>query len=214
MKFHGWIDLIKGKCSAQESLTLACLIFELVPFVVFHTWILSGACPSFTTWGKTGVSCDNFPLLYEFVPSWVTSWLIFVDIDGSGSDIEGSSDTIHIKDIDLEGSAVVDVYSGSGSGMEDDTVHGDPPYQHTPNRPGGHRPGGHQPGGHRPGGHQPGRHRPRPRPQTTHDITFVDPTKRPTYTFSKPKDTESGASSITTSVLLVTFTTAMLRWIL
>ena len=44
-------------------ITLACLIFELVPFVVFHTWILSGACPSFTTWGKTGVSCDNLPLL-------------------------------------------------------------------------------------------------------------------------------------------------------
>ena len=23
-----------------------------------------GACPSFTTWGKTGVSCDNLPLLF------------------------------------------------------------------------------------------------------------------------------------------------------
>ena len=30
MKFHGWIDLIKAECSA-------CLIFELLPFVYFHT---------------------------------------------------------------------------------------------------------------------------------------------------------------------------------
>ena len=53
-----------GGVQCEGIITLACFIFELVPFVVFHTWILSGACPSFTTWGKTGVSCDNLPLLY------------------------------------------------------------------------------------------------------------------------------------------------------
>ena len=36
MKLHGWIDLIKAECSAQ-TITLACLIFELLPFVYFHT---------------------------------------------------------------------------------------------------------------------------------------------------------------------------------
>ena len=35
MKFHGWIDLIQRECSAQ--ITFACLISELLPFVVFHT---------------------------------------------------------------------------------------------------------------------------------------------------------------------------------
>ena len=54
----------KGEVQCTGIITLACLIFELVPFVVFHTWILFGACPSFTTWGKTGVSCDNLPLLF------------------------------------------------------------------------------------------------------------------------------------------------------
>ena len=54
----------KGEVQCTGIITLACLIFELVPFVVFHTWILSGACPSFTTWGKKGVSCDNLPLLF------------------------------------------------------------------------------------------------------------------------------------------------------
>ena len=55
----------KGEVQCTGIITLACLIFELVPFVVFHTWILSSACPSFTTWGKTGVSCDNLPLLFQ-----------------------------------------------------------------------------------------------------------------------------------------------------
>ena len=53
----------KGEVKCTGIITLACLIFEFVPFVVFHTWILFGACPSFTTWGKTGVSCDNLLLL-------------------------------------------------------------------------------------------------------------------------------------------------------
>ena len=34
MKFHGWIDLIV-QCTG--IITLACLIFELLPLVVFHT---------------------------------------------------------------------------------------------------------------------------------------------------------------------------------
>ena len=52
-----WVDRShRGGVQCVGIITLACLIFELVPFVVFHTWILSGACPSFTTWGKTGVS--------------------------------------------------------------------------------------------------------------------------------------------------------------
>ena len=57
----------KGEVQCTGIITLACLIFELVPFVVFHTCILSGACSSFTTWGKTGVSCDNLPFLFHNV---------------------------------------------------------------------------------------------------------------------------------------------------
>jgi hypothetical protein len=42
MKLHMMIDLIKKKCSAQESVsTLHFLIFELFPFVNFHTLFLS-----------------------------------------------------------------------------------------------------------------------------------------------------------------------------
>ena len=37
MKFCGWIDLIKGECSAHELLLLLYLIFELLPFVYCHT---------------------------------------------------------------------------------------------------------------------------------------------------------------------------------
>ena len=60
------------------TVTLACLFFELLPFVYFHTWILSGAYLQdytsygyeiswmVTTWGKTGIFCDNLPLLFEY----------------------------------------------------------------------------------------------------------------------------------------------------
>ena len=34
MKLHGWID------QCEWIITLACLIFKLLPFVVFYTWIL------------------------------------------------------------------------------------------------------------------------------------------------------------------------------
>ena len=40
LKFCGWIDLIKGECTANEL--LLNLIFELLPFV-YVTRILSGA---------------------------------------------------------------------------------------------------------------------------------------------------------------------------
>ena len=35
MKFCGWIDLIKGECSAHEPLLLLYFIFELLPLVYF-----------------------------------------------------------------------------------------------------------------------------------------------------------------------------------
>ena len=69
-----WVDRYhRGEVQCTGIITLACLIFELVPFVVFHTWILSGACPSFTTWGKTVVSCDNLPLLFNLCKIYITS---------------------------------------------------------------------------------------------------------------------------------------------
>ena len=37
MKFCGWIELIKDGSAMQMKLTLACLIFELLPFVYFPT---------------------------------------------------------------------------------------------------------------------------------------------------------------------------------
>ena len=37
MKFHGWIDVIQGGVQCVGIITLARLIFELLPFVVFHT---------------------------------------------------------------------------------------------------------------------------------------------------------------------------------
>ena len=52
MKFCGWIDLIKWECSAYEPITLAYLSFELLPFVYFHTRILSGAyLQNYTSYG-------------------------------------------------------------------------------------------------------------------------------------------------------------------
>ena len=52
MKFCGWIDLIRGGVQCTWTLTLACLIFELLPFVYFDTWILSGAyLKNYTSYG-------------------------------------------------------------------------------------------------------------------------------------------------------------------
>jgi len=136
--------------------------------------------------------------LHNAFNGYEVAWTPDVDIDGSGSYVEGSGDGI--KDIDIEGSADVDVYSGSGSGgdgYDDPVVDRNPPYQHRPNRPGVEV-------------------KPRPRPQPTPDITFVDPTKRPIYTVNKPDDDkDNGSSSVTsTSIVLVSIVTAVWRLVL
>ena len=67
----------QGGVQCTWTLTPGCFIFELLPFVYFHTWILSGAyLQDYTsygyeiswmviTWGKTGVFWDNLPLLLK-----------------------------------------------------------------------------------------------------------------------------------------------------
>ena len=60
MKFCGWIvlQLIKGECSAH--VTFLCLFFELLPFVYFHTLILSGAyLQNYTSYGYEILSVDR-----------------------------------------------------------------------------------------------------------------------------------------------------------
>ena len=74
--YEMWVNRShQGGVQCTWTLTLGCFIFELLPFVYFHTWILSGAyLQDYTsygyeiswmgiTWGKTGVFCDNLPLL-------------------------------------------------------------------------------------------------------------------------------------------------------
>ena len=48
-----WVDRFHlGGLHCTWSITLACLIFELLPFVYFHTWILSGAyLQNYTSYG-------------------------------------------------------------------------------------------------------------------------------------------------------------------
>ena len=48
-----WVDRsYQGRVQCTETITLACLIFELLPFVYFHTWILSGAyLKNYTSYG-------------------------------------------------------------------------------------------------------------------------------------------------------------------
>ena len=42
----------QGGVQCTGTITLACLIFELLPFVYFHTWILSGAyLQNYTSYG-------------------------------------------------------------------------------------------------------------------------------------------------------------------
>ena len=69
----------QGRVQCMWTLTLACLISELLPLVYFHTWILSGAyLQNYTsygyeiswmviTWGETGLFCDNLPLLFTLL---------------------------------------------------------------------------------------------------------------------------------------------------
>ena len=41
-----WVDRSdQGGLQCTWTITLACLIFQLLPFVYFHTWFLSGASP-------------------------------------------------------------------------------------------------------------------------------------------------------------------------
>ena len=48
-----WVDRFhQGEVQCTWTLTLACLIFELLPFVYFHTWILSWAyLQNYTSYG-------------------------------------------------------------------------------------------------------------------------------------------------------------------
>ena len=48
-----WVDKShQGGVQCTGTITLACLIFELLPFVYFHTWILSEAyLQNFTSYG-------------------------------------------------------------------------------------------------------------------------------------------------------------------
>ena len=48
-----WVDRShQGGVQCTGTITLACLIFELLPFVYFHTWILSGAyLQNYTSYG-------------------------------------------------------------------------------------------------------------------------------------------------------------------
>ena len=70
MKFCGWIDLIYREMQCIWTVTLACKIYELLPFVYFHTWILFGAyLQNYTSYGyeilwvnrshKWGVQCTG-----------------------------------------------------------------------------------------------------------------------------------------------------------
>ena len=47
-----WVDRSQGGVQCTGTITLACLIFEFLPFVYFHTWILSGAyLQNYTSYG-------------------------------------------------------------------------------------------------------------------------------------------------------------------
>ena len=83
MKLHG----------CTRTITLACLIFQLLPFVYFHTWILSGAyLQNYTSYGyeilwvdrsyQEGVQCTGTItfacLIFELLPfvyfhTWILS---------------------------------------------------------------------------------------------------------------------------------------------
>ena len=71
----------QGGVQCTLTLTLGCFSFELLPFVYFHTWILSGAyLQDYTSYGyeiswmvitlgKTGIFCDNLLFLLHFAIS-------------------------------------------------------------------------------------------------------------------------------------------------
>ena len=85
----------QGGVQCTWTLTLGCFIFQLLPFVYFHTWILSGAYLQdyisygyeiswmVITLGKTGVFCDNLLLFFSIIffmllnPSHTTNVRLF-----------------------------------------------------------------------------------------------------------------------------------------
>ena len=56
-----WVDKShQGRVQCTGNITLACLIFELLPFVYFHTWILSGAyLQNYTSYGNEVLWVDR-----------------------------------------------------------------------------------------------------------------------------------------------------------
>ena len=90
VKFWGWIDLIKGEVQCTWTLTLACLSFELLTFVYFHTWFLSWAylqnytCSSYEilwvdrshqggvqcTWTLACLIFELLPFVFCFFHTW------------------------------------------------------------------------------------------------------------------------------------------------
>ena len=89
-----WVDRShQGEVQCTGTITLACLIFELLPFVYFHTWILSGAyLQNYTSYGyeilwvdrshQRGVQCTwtitLACLIFELLPfvyfhTWILS---------------------------------------------------------------------------------------------------------------------------------------------
>ena len=57
-----WVDRShQGGVQCTWTVTLVCLIFELLPFVYFHTWILSGAyLQNYTSYGYEILWVDRF----------------------------------------------------------------------------------------------------------------------------------------------------------
>ena len=89
-----WVDRShQGRVHCTGTVTLACIIFELLPFVYFHTWILSGAyLQNYTSYGyeilwvdrsyQGGVQCTGTItlacLIFELLPfvyfhTWILS---------------------------------------------------------------------------------------------------------------------------------------------
>ena len=88
-----WVDRShQGGVQCTGTITLACLIFELLPFVYFHSWILSGAyLQNYTSYGyeilwvershQWGVQCTDHNscllffelLLFVYFHTWVLS---------------------------------------------------------------------------------------------------------------------------------------------
>ena len=88
-----WVDRShQGGVQCTGTITLACLIFELLPFVYFHTWILSGAyLQNYTSYGYESLWVDRSHqggvqwtwtvtlgcLIFELLPSvYFHTWIL------------------------------------------------------------------------------------------------------------------------------------------